>query len=787
MNARIERLRTECLQTVPSISGERARLLTAFYRSPEAQARPVAVQRALAFKHLLERQPIHIGSGELIVGERGPAPKATPTYPELCCHTLDDLRVLSTRRETQFQVDEPTRALYAETVIPYWKGRSMRDRVFASMSPKWTAAFEAAVFTEFMEQRSPGHAVLDDKIYRLGFDDFAAQIEASRARIAGSDDPAKQEKLDELEAMSIACGAIVRLAERHAERARELAGACDDPARRDELLRIAEVCDRVPRHAPRTFHEALQAYWFVHLGVVIELNEWDSLNPGRIDQHLYPFYRRDLDEGRLTEEAAKELLECFWIKFSNQPAPPKVGVTEEQSSTYNDFTLLNTGGVDRNGGDAVNELSYLILDVIEEMRLPYTGSCIQLSKVNPDRFLLRALEVVRCGFGQPSVFNTDAICQEFLRAGKSLEDARAGGPSGCVTISAFGKESCVLTGYMNWPKILEIALHDGVDPRTGRRIGPATGDPRSFDTFDELFDAYRTQLKYFVDLKVEGNSRIERLFAEHMPAPFLSVLVEDCIERGQDYNDAGPRYPTTYVQGVGLGTATDALAAIREHVFVRGTVTMAELLDALDADFEGHEVLRGALLHRSPKFGNDDDDADRIARALFDAYFDALDGRPNTKGGRYRVNLLPTTVHVFFGEMLGASADGRKAGVPLSDGISPVQGADTRGPTAVIRSVGKLDHVRTGGTLLNQRFLPDLIADEEGLRKLGNLVRTYFRLDGHHVQFNVVDSETLRRAQASPSEYRDLIVRVAGYSDYFSNLDRALQDEIIARTAHEEL
>jgi pyruvate formate-lyase/glycerol dehydratase family glycyl radical enzyme len=786
MNERIERLRNESVSAEPSVSGERAALLTSFYRSLKEESHSAPVRRALAFRYLLEHQSIHVGEDELIVGERGPAPKATPTYPELCCHTLEDLRALPSRGKTPFRVDEETMRLYAEDVIPFWEGRSMRGRVFDAMTPAWKAAFEAGVFTEFMEQRSPGHAVLDDKIYRLGFEEFKAWIESSRERIGSSDDPAKGEKLEELEAMAICCDAIVRFAERHADRARELADAAG-PERRDELLRIAEVCERVPRHAPRTFHEALQTYWFVHLGVTIELNEWDSLNPGRIDQYLYPFYRRDVDEGRLTVDGAKELLECFWIKFSNQPAPPKVGVTEEQSATYNDFTLINVGGVDANGEDAVNELSYLILDVIEEMRLPYTGSCVQLSKANPDRFLLRALEVVRQGFGQPSVFNTDAIHQEFLRAGKSLADARGGGPSGCVTVSAFGKESCVLTGYMNWPKILEIALHDGVDPRTGQRIGPRTGDPRAFSSFDELFDAYRAQLQYFVDLKIEGNGRIERLFAGHMPAPFLSVLVEDCIDRGCDYNDAGPRYPTTYVQGVGLGTTTDALAVIEAHVYAGGSATMAELLDALDADFVGHDALRGELIHRSPKFGNDDERADRIARALFDAYFDALDGRPNTKGGRYRVNLLPTTVHVFFGEMVGATPDGRKAGVPLSDGISPVQGADTRGPTAVVRSVGKIDHVRTGGTLLNQRFLPDVLRDESGLRKLGDLVRTYFRMDGHHVQFNVVDSETLRRAQEAPNEHRDLIVRVAGYSDYFNNLDRALQDEIIARTAHEEL
>jgi len=766
------------------VSGERARLLTDFYAESDTSKDPVPVVRARAFAYLLDHQPIHIGDGELIVGERGPGPKATPTYPELCCHTLEDLDALPSRGKTPFAVDEETRALYAKTVIPYWKDRSMRHRVFSAMDTAWIDAFEAGVFTEFMEQRSPGHAVLDDKIYRLGFEDFAAWIERSRAKIAACSEPDREERLAELDAMSVVCDAIIRFAGRHANRARELAEIAG-LGRRDELLRIAEVCERVPRHAPRTFHEALQTYWFVHLGVVIELNEWDSLNPGRIDQHLFPFYRRDLEEGRMTREEAKELLQCFWVKFSNQPAPPKVGVTEEQSATYNDFTLLNVGGVDANGEDAVNDVSYLILDVIEEMRLPYTGSCIQLSKANPDRFLLRALEVVRQGFGQPSVFNTDAICQEFLRAGKSLADARAGGPSGCVTISAFGKESCVLTGYMNWPKILEVTLHDGIDPKTGKRLGRATGDPRFFDSFEELFDAYRKQLRYFVDLKVEGNRRIERLFAEQMPAPFLSVLVEDCIDRAKDYNDAGPRYPTTYIQGVGLATTTDAFAAIDEHVYRSGAMTMEELLAALDADFQGHEEVRERLRLHSPRFGNDDDRADAIARSLFDAYFDVVDGRPNSKGGQYRVNLLPTTVHVFFGEVVGASPDGRKAGVPLSDGISPVQGSDTHGPAAVIRSVGKIDHVRTGGTLLNQRFLPDVLRDESGLRKLGSLVRTFFRMDGHHIQFNVVDSVMLRRAQQAPSEHRDLIVRVAGYSDYFNNLDRALQDEIIARTAHE--
>jgi len=786
MNDRVKRLREACISSVPSVSSERAQLLTAFYRRLKgSSALPVPIQRARAFQYLLENQTICIGEEELIVGERGPEPKAASTYPELCCHALEDLDILPNRRKTPFHVDESTRTLYEQDVIPFWNGRTMRDHVFGAMSDAWRDAFEAGVFTEFMEQRSPGHAVLDDKIYHRGLEHFKGRITAARARVEAGDEPDAQAKLDELEAMSICCDAVIGFAERHAVLAREQAEKAK-PERRAELLRIAEACEWVPRKAPRTFHEALQAYWFVHLGVVIELNEWDSFNPGRIDQHLFPFYERELENGVLTSEDARELLSCFWIKFSNQPAPPKVGVTEEQSATYNDFTLINIGGVTPDGRDASNELSYLILDVIEEMRLPYTGSCVQLSKVNPDRLLLRALEVVRQGFGQPSIFNADAIHQEFLRVGKSLEDARAGGPSGCVTISAFGKESCVLTGYMNWPKILELALHDGADPRTGKQLGPKTGGPQTLTSFEAVLDAYRAQLRHFVDLKIEGNRTIERLFAETMPVPFLSVLVDDCIEKGMDYNDAGPRYPTSYIQGVGLATTTDALSAIQDVVFVQQQASLSDLLTALEADFRNAEGLRGRLL-AAPKFGNDDDRADEIAIDLFEAYFDAVDGRPNTKGGRHRVNLLPTTAHIFFGERVGATADGRLAGQPLSDGISPSQGADTLGPTAVLRSVGKIDHIRTGGTLLNQRFLPQVLQDDRDLKKLAQLVRAYFRMDGHHIQFNVVDSETLRRAQASPQEHRDLIVRVAGYSDFFNSLDRALQDEIIARTAHGEL
>ena len=786
MNARVERLRNESVGTRPYISTERAKLITEFYKSDVVREVSTPVCRALAFEHLMEHKTVSINQGELIVGERGPAPKATPTYPELCCHSLEDLRILNRRQRTPFLVSDEVFRTYKEEIIPFWSGKTIRDRLFRLMSDPWRRAFEAGVFTEFMEQRSPGHAILDDKIYRHGFLDFKKKIALVRDGLDYLNDPEAYRKNEQLKAMEISIDALIRNANRHAALAGQLAEKEPDPGRKAELLSIARVCSRVPANAPRTFQEALQCYWFVHLGVITELNTWDSFNPGRLDQHLYPFYVRGLEDGTLTREEAEELLECFWVKFNNQPAPPKVGVTEEQSGTYTDFALINVGGLKPDGSDAVNELSYLILDVVEEMQLVQPSACIQLSKRNPDRFLKRACRVIRTGLGQPSVFNADVIQKEMLHDGKQIADARSGGPSGCVTVSAFGKESCTLTGYSNWPKILELALNDGLDPRSGEQLGPPTGDACEFQSVGQLLDAYKSQLAYFIDLKIAGNNVIERLYADSMPAPFMSVLMDDCILKARDYHDGGPRYNPTYIQGVGMGTLTDSLAAVNHHVFESKALTISQLLEALRVDFQGHDDLRQILRNKSPRYGNDDDRADRFAEEVFQAYYDVVNGRSNTKGGKYRVNLLPTTVHVYFGSVVGATPNGRKAGLPLSEGISPSQGADVQGPTAVIKSAARIDHARTGGTLLNMRFSPAVL-DGDGIDRLADLVRSYFRMDGHHVQFNVFDAATLREAQENPDEYGHLIVRVAGYSDYFVDVGRDLQNEIISRTEHRSI
>lgn len=782
MTERIRKLREQSLNAENRISAERALLITEFYQSGMADAEPVPVQRALAFKYILEHKYICVNEGELIVGERGPAPKATPTYPEICIHSLQDLEILNDRPKVSFKSDETTRAAYRDIIIPYWKGKSNRDRIFQNLPQEWKEAYTAGVFTEFQEQRAPGHTALGIKMFRTGLLDLKEEIAESLAKTDLVNDPEGVDKRDELRAMDIVCDAMIRYAERYAERLEELAAEEKDPVRKKELEKMAAICRRVPAHAPTTVHEALQHYWFIHLGVVTELNPWDSFNPGRLDQSLYPLYKKQLEEGTVTQEEVYEMLQSFWVKFNNHPSPPKVGVTAEESNTYTDFCLINVGGVKEDGSDGVNEMSYILLDVIREMRLLQPSSMIQVSKKNPDRFIRAAVEIIKTGFGQPSVFNTDALVQEMLRAGKDVRDARNGGCSGCVETGAFGTEAYILTGYFNLPKILELTLNDGFDKRTGKQIGLKTGTATDYRTYEELFAAYKAQVQHFMRIKLTGNNIIERIFMKYMSVPFLSVLIEDCIRNGKDYMCGGARYNSSYVQGVGLGSITDMLTALRYHVYDKKTIAMETMEKALANDFKGFEELQYQLVYHTPKYGNDDDYADEQEVQVFDMYYDVLSGHKSPRGADYRVNMLPTTCHVYFGKVTGATPDGRNAWKVLSEGISPVQGADTNGPTAVIRSAAKIDHIKTGGTLLNQKFTPSLLSTEEGCNNLVHLIRAYFRMDGHHIQFNVVDADTLREAQKHPEDYRDLIVRVAGYSDYFNDLGEDLQNEIICRT-----
>ena len=798
MNDRIKRLRQQNFDTPTTLSIERALIETAFYKENYGTM-PIAVLRARNFYEICRKKTLYIGDDELIVGERGPLPKAVPTFPELTCHSVEDLHTLNERELQRYTISQEDIDTYEREVIPYWKGKTQRERIFNHVSKEWEEAYHAGVFTEFMEQRAAGHTAMDGKMYHEGLLDVKARIEQKIASLDYIYDPEATDKQQELEAMAISCDAAILFAERHAELAEQMAAKEQNPQRKAELEKIADVCRWVPAHAPRDLWEAIQMYWFVHLGTVTELNGWDSMNPGHIDQHLWPFYQKGLADGTLTRDQAKELISCLWIKFNNQPAPPKVGVTALESGTYNDFTNINIGGVDRDGNSAANELSYMILEIQEELHELQPGLSIHIAANTPDEFLLEGIKVIRQGHGYPSIFNPDTYVKEMVRAGKTVEDAREGGCSGCIEVGAFGKEAYLLTGYLNTPKILEITLNNGIDPETGKKLGIETGVPRTFQTFDELYEAWHKQMKYFVNLKLSVNNYIERMFSLYAPATFLSLYIDDCIEKGKDYYSGGARYNTTYIQCTGLGTITDCFTTLKKHVFEDHRYTMDQILEACSTNWGQNipltsnlsplttEKMRQYIRHHTPFFGNDDEYADTIAVRVYDDLVKAIEGRPNTRGGKTQLNMLSTTCHNYFGSVCGATPNGRLAHFAISDGTSPAHGSDSHGPTAVIKSLGKLDQTKSGGTLLNVRFVPALLKREEDQKKLASLVRTYFKFGGHHIQFNIVDTATLHDAQQHPDEYRDLLVRVAGYSDYFNDMTEQLQNEIIARTENNEL
>ncbi len=785
MNERVQKLRKLSVEAEPSLSIERALHETAFYKENYGKY-SVPVLRAMNFMDHCQKKTIYLGEGELIVGERGPKPKCVSTFPELTCHSVEDFHVLNTRDMQRYTISRQDIDTYEKEVIPYWQGKTQRERIFSHVPSEWRAAYEAGLFTEFMEQRAPGHTALDGKIYQKGMLDFKKEIAANLAALDYLNDPEATDKAEQWKAMDISCDAVIVFAERHADLAEKLAAVENDTKRAAELRRIAEVCRWVPAHAPRNLWEAIQMYWFVHLGTITELNGWDAMNPGHFDQHLAPFYYKEIAEGTLTRDEAKELISCFWIKVNNHPAPPKVGITARESGTYNDFTNINLGGVKSDGSDGTSEVSYIMLEVIEELHILQPGNSVHISAKTPDKFLHAAAHVIRQGHGYPSVFNPDIYILEMLRQGKSLQDAREGGCSGCIEVGAFGKEAYLLTGYLNVPKIFEVTLNNGINPVTGKMVGIQTGDPRSFKSYDDLYDAFLKQLRFVVDQKMRVSNYIDRMFAKYAPAPFLSVVIDDCISKGRDYYDGGPRYNTSYIQCCGLGTVTDSLAALKKHVFEEKTFGIERVLNAVLKNFEGEELLRQTIINRTPFFGNDDEYADSIAIKVYNDLVETIDGKPNIKpGGKYHLNMLSTTCHVYFGKVMGATPNGRLAGKSISDGTSPSHGADTHGPSAVVKSLTKLDHVKSGGTLLNQRFLPSMMRKEEDIKKLGHLIRSYFTLGGHHIQFNVVDTATLYAAQGCPEDYKDLLVRMAGYSDYFNDMNADLQQEVIERTEND--
>jgi formate C-acetyltransferase len=780
---RIQRLREiSTKESQPKISMERALLLTEAYKKWEGKV-SIPVLRGKAFKYIMEKRTNYLERGSLIVGEKGDRPWAAPTFPELCCHTLADFDNMDQRERVFFKVSEKDHKLQEKVIIPYWHDRAMMTKINALLPESWHKLFDAGLYTEFLMQRGPGHTVADGKMYQYGYADFKSRIESEIAALDFNEDADAVNKLEELEGMRLVCDGMIIFGKRYATLARTLAADEKDPEWRQDLLDLAAVCEVVPAHKPETFRQALQMYWFSHIGVTTEMNNWDAYSPGKLDQYLEPFYQKERAAGTLTREFAKELLESFWIQFNNQPAPPKVGITLKESATYTDFCNINTGALRPDGTSGVSEVSYLILEVMDEMKLLQPSSNVQISRKSPEHFLREALKISRKGWGQPAFYNAEALLAELSYLGKSLDDARSSGiASGCVEAGTAGKEAYVLTGYLNVPKVLELVINRGFDMYSNQQVALDLGDITKATSYEEVFSLFMKQLHFVADVKIAGNNLIERMYMKYMPVPLLSVLTDDCIKKGLDYNAGGARYNTSYVQVVGIATIVDSLASIKQNVFEAQTCSFQELVKAAKADFVGYPEILKLVKTQTPKYGNDDDFADDILKTVDVGLQQAIANRTTPKGSRTVVEFLPTTCHVYFGQVMAASVNGRHAGIPLPDGISPEKGADILGPTAVIKSAAKIDQLKTGGALLNQKFTPQMVTGEDGISNLATLIRSYFAMDGHHMQFNVIDKATLLDAQQTPADYTDLIVRVAGYSDYFNNLDRALQDEIINRT-----
>jgi formate C-acetyltransferase len=767
--------------TPPEVHPYRAVAVTRSYQETEGQ--PIAIRRGKMLYRVLAEQPVTIQKGELIVGMKTLTPRGSPVYPEINCAWVErDLDRLATRRDTPFFVSDATKRILREQVFPYWRGRQIADRINAAVPPEIWKADDRGVIYNYFRSRTIGHfQAAYDKVLAKGMRGIIADVEASLGRLdaRAADYTSKRQFL---ESVVLACEGAVLFAGRYAAEAQRLSRTESDPVWRAELEKTADILRKVPAQPAQTFQEALQSFWITHLVLNLETSG-HAFGPGRFDQHLYPYYRRSIDSGEVTREQAQELLDLLWVKFDEITLAKDSGESQT-SSSYPDFQNLNIGGLTRGGRDAVNELSYMCLNALEHTLLPQPGLSAQISSVTQPKFLVRCCEVLRLGTGMPAMFNSDVMVLGMVNRGKTLSDARASSLNGCVAAFCDGKDRMASTGYFNLAKALELALNDGVDRMTGERLGPRTGDPRAFASFDELLAAFTAQVEYFVDLKVRYDDIVRGIYATHCPVPLTSAVIDDCIASATDWHAGGSRYKIATMSGVAVGTVADAFSGIRTHVFEKRSFGMAELVDALDRNWDGFELLRQTLINKTPHYGNDDDAADDLAVKVQDIFCTAVERHTDIQGAKYWVDLLPTTSHIALGEVTGATPDGRRAGSWLSEGVSPVQGHDRKGPTAATRSVAKLDHARTNGTLLNIKINPQTVKTDRDLHQLAALIRGYFSQGGHHMQFNIVDRDVLLEAMDHPERHRNLLIRVAGYSDYFTLLSADIQQEILSRAEH---
>ena len=826
-SSRIPKLIKALYAKMPVIESARAKLITESYKATEGQ--PVITRRAEAFAHILRNIPIIIRDNELIVGSSTIAPRGCQTFPEFSYQWLEDeLDTVATRTADPFYIAEETKAELRE-VHKYWKGKTSSELATSYMAPEAIKAIEHNIFTPGNYfYNGVGHVTVKyEEVLAIGYKGIIdkARAELEKCQV-GDGNYAKKSHF--LNAVIVSCQAVIEYAERYAELASQMAAECTDPVRKQELLQISENCSRVPANGATSFYEACQSFWFVQQLLQVE-SSGHSISPGRFDQYMYPYYKADIDKGVITREAAQELLDCIWVKL-NDLNKVRDAASAEGFAGYSLFQNLIEGGQDKYGNDVTNDLSVMCILASMHVHLPMPSLSIRVWNGSPHELLIKAAELTRTGIGLPAYYNDEVIIPALQNRGLTLEDAREYNIIGCVEPQKAGKtDGWHDAAFFNMCRPLELVFSNGMDK--GELVGIQTGDVTKMTTFEEFFDAYKKQMEYCISLMVNADNAIDVAHAERVPLPYESCMVDDCLSRGLSVQEGGAVYNFTGPQGFGIANMADSLYAIRKLVYEDKKVSMEEYKQALAWNYDkgldqqsvsdmSEMILKGMqdagmavntdtakavlqtamrlkptedqlrrfteihhMIDEVPKFGNAIDDVDYFARDVAYTYSRPLQKYMNPRGGHYQAGLYPVSANVPLGGQTGATPDGRYAHTPVADGVSPSAGKDVKGPTAAATSVSRLDHfIVSNGTLFNQKFHPSALAGREGLEKFVALIRTFFDQKGMHMQFNVVDRETLLDAQKHPENYAHLVVRVAGYSALFTTLSRSLQDDIIRRT-----
>lgn len=824
---RIPRLVENLYKKMPEIESARAVLITESYKQTEHE--PIVIRRAKAFEHILKNIPIIIRDEELIVGSTTIAPRGCQTYPEFSFEWLEpEFDTVATRSADPFYISEKTKKELRE-VHKYWKGKTTSDLATSYMAPETLKAMEHNIFTPGNYfYNGVGHVTVQyEKVLAIGYEGIMAEVEAEMKKCnVGDGDYAKRAHF--YEAVIISCKAVIEYANRYAELARKEAAKCHEAGRKAELFKIAENCSKVPAKGAENFYEACQSFWFVQQLLQIE-SSGHSISPGRFDQYMYPYYKKDMDDGLLTREFAQELMDCIWVKL-NDLNKCRDAASAEGFAGYSLFQNLIAGGQNKDGVDVTNDLSFMCIQASMHVHLPAPSLSVRVWNGTPHEFLIKAAELTRTGIGLPAYYNDEVIIPSLVSRGLTLEDAREYNIIGCVEPQKSGKtEGWHDAAFFNMCRPLELVFSNGMDK--GEQISIKTGNVENMTTFDEFYEAYKEQMKYNIGLMVNADNAIDVAHAERCPLPYLSCMVDDCIKRGKTVQEGGAVYNFTGPQGFGVANMADALYAVKKLVYDEKKISIAEYKELLELNYgkgldevsmaeltiqiannmksvgkhvgekeiaailnqlktisespdvqeRGQKLLD--MIDEVPKFGNDISEVDAFARDVAYTYTRPLEKFQNPRGGMYQAGLYPVSANVPLGAQTGATPDGRLAHTPVADGVSPSAGKDVNGPTAAANSVSKLDHyIASNGTLFNQKFHPSALNGREGLENFVALIRSYFDQKGSHMQFNVVSRETLLDAQKNPEQYKHLVVRVAGYSALFTTLSKSLQDDIINRT-----